>query len=53
MPAKKLDSKPREGARTTRKTLRCLATPESVSRRCEYAAVDHPVCPSDSSLTDS
>ena len=53
MPAKKLDSKPRKGARTTRKTLRCLAMPESVSRPPEYAAAEHPVRRTDSSPTDS
>ena len=53
MPAKKLDSKPRKGARTTRKTFSCLATPESVSRHFEYAAAKHPVRRTDSSPTGS
>lgn len=53
MPAKKLDSKPRKGVRTTRETLRCLTLPESVSRRSEFASAEHPVRRTDSSPTDS
>lgn len=53
MPAKTLDSKPYKGARATRKALRCLAMPESVSRRSEYAAAERPVRRTNSSPTDS